>query len=54
MVLAKSRPNFSAQRRTVSWLTTIALAASKSSTILKLSGKRKQSQMAWEITSAGK
>ena len=32
---AKSRPNFSARRRTVSWLTIIPCAASKSSTILR-------------------
>ena len=32
---ARSRPNFSARRRTVSWLTIIPCAASKSSTILR-------------------
>jgi len=50
---AKSRPNRSAQRRTVSWLTTMPLAASRSSTIRRLSGNRKYSQTARSMTSAG-
>jgi len=38
---AKFWPNFSAHWRTVSWLTTIPRAASNSSTMRRLSGKRK-------------
>jgi hypothetical protein len=41
ILLARVRPNVSAQHRTVSWLTMIPRAASRSSTIRRLSGKRK-------------
>ncbi len=51
---ANAWPNFSAHWRTVSWLTTVPRAASSSSTIRKLSGKRKGSQTAWLMISAGK
>ncbi len=51
--LANSWPNVSAHRRTVSWLTTMPRAASISSTMRKLSGKRKYSHTAWLMTSAG-
>lgn len=47
-------PNLSAHCRTVSWLTTMPRAASISSTMRKLSGKRKYTQTAWLMTSAGK
>ena len=40
MRLKNSRPNFSAQRRTLSWLTSTPRAASISSTIRRLKGKR--------------
>ena len=40
--------------RTLSWLTMMPRAASISSTMRKLSGKRKYSQTAWLMTSAGK
>jgi len=39
--LANTWPNLSAHCRTVSWLTMMPRAASSSSTIRKLSGKRK-------------
>jgi hypothetical protein len=54
MRLDYSRPNFSAQLRTVSWLTSISRDASISSIIRRLSGNRKLSQTAYPITSAGK
>jgi hypothetical protein len=38
---ANACPNFTAHCRTVSWLTMMPRAASNSSTICKLSGKRK-------------
>src|SRR4051794_18216351 len=47
--LAKSWPNLSAHCRTLSWLTMMPRAASISSTMRKLSGKRKYSQAAWLI-----
>ena len=40
--------------RTVSWVTSMPLAASISSTMRKLNGNRKYNQTAWLITSAGK
>jgi len=49
-----SCPNFSAHCRTVPWLATMPRAASGSSTMRRLSGKRKQSQTAWLMISAGK
>jgi hypothetical protein len=52
--LANACPDFSAHWRVVSWLTTMPRAASSSSTIRKLSGRRKRSQTAWLMTSAGK
>jgi hypothetical protein len=50
--LAKLWPNFSAHCWIVSWLTKIPRSASISSTIRRLSGKRKYNQTAWLITSA--
>ena len=47
-------PNFRAHCRTVSWLTSMPRAASISSTIRRLKGKRKYNQTAWLITSTGK
>jgi len=41
------RPNFRAHWRTVSWLTMMPRAANNSSTIRRLSGKRKWIQIAW-------
>ena len=43
-----------AQRRTVSWETSIPRSSSISSTIRRLSGKRAWSQTAWAMTSRGK
>jgi len=51
---ANACPNFSAHWRTVSWLTMMPRAASSSSTMRRLRGKRKYSQTAWLMTSAGK
>jgi hypothetical protein len=50
MSLANCLPNFSAHRRTVWWETMMPRAASISSTIRKLSGKRKYSQTVYAIT----
>src|SRR5215208_7121241 len=52
--LANAWPNLSAHCRTLSWLTMMPRAASISSTMRKLSGKRKYSHTAWLITSGGK
>jgi hypothetical protein len=52
--LAKFWPNLSADCRMVLWLTMMPRAASISSTMRRLSGKRKYSQTAWLMTSAGK
>src|SRR5215207_4041656 len=52
--LAKSCPNLRAHCRTVSWLTSMPRAASISSTMRRLSGKRKYSHTAWLMTSGGK
>ena len=49
-----SWPNLRAHCRTVSWLTMMLRVASISSTMRKLSGKRKYSQTAWLMTSARK
>jgi hypothetical protein len=53
ILLANAWPNFLAHCRTVSWLTTMPRAASISSTIRRPSGKRKYSQTAWLMISAG-
>src|SRR4051812_5957250 len=52
--LAKSCPNLRAHCRTVSWLTSMPRAASISSTMRRLSGKRKYSHTAWLMISPGK
>ena len=51
--LANSWPYLSAHCRTVSWLTVMPRAASISSTMRRPSGKRKESQTAWPMTSGG-
>ncbi len=48
--LAKLWPNFIAHCRTVSWLTRMPRAASISSTIRRLKGKRKYNHTAWLIS----
>jgi hypothetical protein len=53
-LIAMSRPNFRAHCRTVSWLTVMPRAASISSTMRRLKGKRKYSHTAVAMTSAGK
>ena len=56
MILLRRRVGrcaFSARHRTASWLTMIPRAASRSLTILRLGGKRIESQTACWMTSAG-
>lgn len=54
MRAAITRPDFSPHWHTVSWLTMMPRSANISSTLCRLTGKRKDRCTAWLITLAGK